>query len=153
LAFKLKTILLKETKNNIVKPVVTNPNKPEQILQTPLPLLVAEDKRQENQSQSSNPGRLSTRLDYLLKNWWFWSLVGLTLITALTRLLTLGNYVDSPDGFLFRDGVERYSVIETRPHWPGYPVYMWVGKLFNVALNDAGLALRLLSTAFRRKGT
>jgi 4-amino-4-deoxy-L-arabinose transferase-like glycosyltransferase len=43
--------------------------------------------------------------------------------------------------------VERYTLAEQRPHWPGYPVYIGVGKLLHGALGDPVAALRVLSLA------
>jgi len=49
------------------------------------------------------------------------------------------------DSLLFVNGVERYSLAETRPHWPGYPVYIWIGKLVALFTGDATRALHLVS--------
>jgi hypothetical protein len=46
---------------------------------------------------------------------------------------------------LFVRGVIRHSIAEMRPHWPGYPVYIWLGKLVTLAVGDPVLALHLLS--------
>jgi hypothetical protein len=52
---------------------------------------------------------------------------------------------DGVDSLLFIQGVIRHSVAEGRPHWPGYPVYIWIGKLFAYAVGDPVLGLHLLS--------
>ena len=69
----------------------------------------------------------------------------LTLASLLGRLATAPDYVQDHDGFYFSRAVERYSVAEMRPHWPGYPVYVWGGKALRLVTGDARRALRLLS--------
>jgi hypothetical protein len=61
------------------------------------------------------------------------------------RLGTLPRAPDIDDSFLFVNGVIRFSVQEMRPHWPGYPVYMWVGKAVAALVGDPVLALHLVS--------
>jgi hypothetical protein len=63
----------------------------------------------------------------------------------VARALTAPDYVQNLDGFLFAAGVERYAMIELRPHFPGYPVYMWLGKLAYAVLGDPRQALRAVS--------
>ena len=73
----------------------------------------------------------------------------LFLATALfvLRLAAGPEHVDSMDGVYFVRGVERYSLAESRPHWPGYPIYVGAAKV----LHGFGLspihALRVLSAA------
>jgi hypothetical protein len=54
---------------------------------------------------------------------------------------------DGVDSLLFIRAVIRHSVAEGRPHWPGYPVYIWLGKLFAWVVGDPILGLHLLSAA------
>jgi hypothetical protein len=63
----------------------------------------------------------------------------------VARALTAPDYVQNFDGFLFIAGVERYSMIELRPHFPGYPVYIWLGKLARSFFGDAERGLRAVS--------
>jgi hypothetical protein len=69
----------------------------------------------------------------------------LSLVGLAARLATAPDYVQDHDGFYFSRAVERYSLAEMRPHWPGYPVYIWSGKLLWLVSGDARQALRLLS--------
>lgn len=76
--------------------------------------------------------------------------LGLLFLTGLTiasRLATLPPGPESYDGSRFVAGVERYALLEQRPHWPGYPVYIGMGKLLHAALGDSIAALRTLSVA------
>lgn len=63
------------------------------------------------------------------------------------RLAISPGHVDSMDGVYFVRGVERYSLAESRPHWPGYPVYIGAGKLLCLAGLSAPTALHVLSAA------
>jgi Protein O-mannosyl-transferase TMEM260-like len=49
--------------------------------------------------------------------------------SCFLRRLTAPAYVESADGYNFVAGLGRYSVPMQQPHWPGYPVYMWTGRL------------------------
>ena len=75
----------------------------------------------------------------------WWPALALVAATLLLRLLTAPTAVDSLDAILFVRGLERYSVMEARPHWPGYPVYMAVGHLIQLLRGDAEASLRLVS--------
>jgi hypothetical protein len=69
----------------------------------------------------------------------------LTATALLLRFLTMPTGVDSLDAVFFVRGLARYSVLEARPHWPGYPVYMAVGRLVALAGADAESSLRMVS--------
>jgi len=75
----------------------------------------------------------------------WWPALALAAAALLLRLLTAPTAVDSLDAILFVRGLERYSVMEARPHWPGYPVYMAVGHVFELIRGDAEASLRLVS--------
>ena len=75
----------------------------------------------------------------------WWPALALAAVALLLRLLTAPTAVDSLDAILFVRGLERYSVMEARPHWPGYPVYMAVGHVFELIRGDAEASLRLVS--------
>ena len=75
----------------------------------------------------------------------WWPALALAAAALLLRLLTAPSAVDSLDAILFVRGLERYSVLEARPHWPGYPVYMAVGHVFELIRGDAEASLRLVS--------
>jgi hypothetical protein len=76
-----------------------------------------------------------------------WTAVVLLVVAAglSLRLPTLPLAPDVEDSFLFVRAVLRYSLAEMRPHWPGYPVYIWVGKLAAAALGDPVLGLHVVS--------
>jgi len=49
------------------------------------------------------------------------------------------------DELLFAGAVRDFNPWASHPHPPGYPLYVGLGKLFNLAANDPFLALRALS--------
>ena len=69
----------------------------------------------------------------------------LTATALLLRVFTTPTGVDSLDALFFVRGLTRYSVLEARPHWPGYPVYMAVGRLVALVAADAEASLRVVS--------
>jgi hypothetical protein len=69
----------------------------------------------------------------------------LTATALLLRFFTMPTGVDSLDAVFFVRGLTRYSVLEARPHWPGYPVYMAVGRLVALVGADAEASLRIVS--------
>jgi len=76
---------------------------------------------------------------------WRAVLCGLVVIGIALRLATLPLAPDVEDSVLFVRAVMRHSIAEMRPHWPGYPVYVWLGKLLTAVTGDPILALHLLS--------
>ncbi len=70
---------------------------------------------------------------------------GLVVTGIAFRLPTMPLTPDVEDSVLFVRGVVRHSIAEMRPHWPGYPVYIWLGKLLTAATGDPILGLHLLS--------
>src|SRR5688572_4536861 len=64
---------------------------------------------------------------------------------ALVRWWTVTDFPDQVDSVLFVRGVERYSVAESRPHFPGYPLYIWGARLARVFVGDPLRALHLAS--------
>lgn len=80
----------------------------------------------------------------VLQKYWLLLLL-LTLVVFVGRLLTVPAFAESRDSLLFVRGIERYATYELRPHWPGYPVYIWFGTLFKLFTSNSVEALHLLS--------
>src|SRR5688572_26823567 len=78
-------------------------------------------------------------------NAWSAGLCGLVVIGIAVRLQTLPPAPDVEDSVLFVRAVIRHSIADMRPHWPGYAVYIWLGKLFTAAVGDPVLGLHLVS--------
>jgi hypothetical protein len=76
------------------------------------------------------------------------ALAGFALV-LLARLLTLPRSLWEMDEVLFARAVERFDPLSHRPHPPGYPVVVGLGKLLNLVFHDpfaSLVALSLIST-------
>ncbi|HET7747322.1 MAG TPA: hypothetical protein VFM29_08470, partial [Vicinamibacteria bacterium] len=69
------------------------------------------------------------------------------LLAALAgaRLATAPDGFSHPDGYSFALAVERYSLAESRPFWPGYPVLILLARVVERWTGDALIALHALS--------
>jgi transmembrane protein TMEM260 (protein O-mannosyltransferase) len=72
-------------------------------------------------------------------------LIAAVAVVLASRWWAQPPHLDSLDALLFVRGVRSYSVAALRPHFPGYPVYIAVGKLLQWAGLPAADALRLVS--------
>ncbi|MFQ2108420.1 hypothetical protein [Aeromonas rivipollensis] len=60
-------------------------------------------------------------------------------------LFTFPVALDSDDALNFAHGVVRFSVLEFSPHFPGYPAFIWLARLINLAVDDPAAAVQLAS--------
>jgi len=77
-------------------------------------------------------------------------LLALLQLAWLCWLLTFPVALDSDDALNFAHGVVRFSVLEFSPHFPGYPAFIWLARLINLAVDDPAAAVQwasLLGTA------
>lgn len=72
----------------------------------------------------------------------------LGLFAIVTRIPNRSQYLNTWDSVLFALGLNRYNVVDARPHPPGYPVYLAMAKLFEPFTADENGALIALSIAF-----
>jgi hypothetical protein len=72
------------------------------------------------------------------------ALAGFALV-LLVRLLTLPRSLWEMDEVLFARAVERFDPLTHRPHPPGYPVVVGLGKLLNLVFHDPFTSLVALS--------
>jgi len=72
------------------------------------------------------------------------ALAGFALV-LLARLLTLPRSLWEMDEVLFVRAVERFDPLTHRPHPPGYPVVVGLGKLLNLLFHDPFTSLVALS--------
>lgn len=74
-------------------------------------------------------------------------LLGFALAVAFvaSRFLLIPDGPWEQDEAIFATGVIDFSIVNHRPHPPGFPGWMLLGKIVNVAVGDALLSLRLLS--------
>ena len=64
---------------------------------------------------------------------------------VLTRALTLPRSLWEMDEVLFARAVERFDPLSHRPHPPGYPLLVGLGKAFNLVFHDPFTSLVALS--------
>ena len=60
-------------------------------------------------------------------------------------LLAFPVALDSDDALNFAHGVMRFSVLEFSPHFPGYPAFIWLARLINLAVDDPAAAVQWAS--------
>ncbi len=60
-------------------------------------------------------------------------------------LLTFPVALDSDDALNFAHGVVRFSVLEFSPHFPGYPAFIWLARLINLAVDEPARAVQWAS--------
>ncbi|MEM0553392.1 MULTISPECIES: hypothetical protein [Aeromonas] len=60
-------------------------------------------------------------------------------------LLAFPVALDSDDALNFAYGVTRFSVLEFSPHFPGYPAFIWLARLINLAVDDPARAVQWAS--------
>lgn len=63
----------------------------------------------------------------------------------LCWLLAFPVALDSDDALNFAHGVTRFSVLEFSPHFPGYPAFIWLARLINLAVDDPARAVQWAS--------
>jgi hypothetical protein len=73
-----------------------------------------------------------------------WLLILLQLVW-LGWLLAFPVALDSDDALNFAHGVVRFSVLEFSPHFPGYPAFIWLARLINLAVDDPARAVQWAS--------
>lgn len=66
-------------------------------------------------------------------------------VVLLVRALTLPRSLWEMDEVLFARAVERFDPLGHRPHPPGYPLVVGLGKLFNLVFHDPFISLVALS--------
>lgn len=72
-------------------------------------------------------------------------LLALLQLAWLGWLLTFPVALDSDDALNFAHGVVRFSVLEFSPHFPGYPAFIWLARLINLAVDDPAHAVQWAS--------
>ncbi|WP_323943746.1 hypothetical protein [Aeromonas caviae] len=72
-------------------------------------------------------------------------MLALLQLAWLGWLLTFPVALDSDDALNFAHGVTRFSVLEFSPHFPGYPAFIWLARLINLAVDDPAHAVQWAS--------
>ncbi|MBL0556323.1 hypothetical protein ACB295_19050 [Aeromonas caviae] len=72
-------------------------------------------------------------------------MLALLQLAWLGWLLTFPVALDSDDALNFAHGVVRFSVLEFSPHFPGYPAFICLARLINLAVDDPARAVQWAS--------
>ncbi len=86
-------------------------------------------------------GRLHGRLRFTNRPY----LLLLLHLAWLGWLLAFPVALDSDDALNFSHGVTRFSVLEFSPHFPGYPAFIWLARLINLAVDEPARAVQWAS--------
>ena len=78
--------------------------------------------------------------------WAVAGLVGAAFIAGATWLFSFPPSLSSDDAVYFANGIERFSVLDFSPHFPGYPGFVWLGRAMRLAVGDPPAALQALTT-------
>ncbi|OCA59264.1 hypothetical protein A9R10_20675 [Aeromonas piscicola] len=73
------------------------------------------------------------------------SRLALLQLVWLGWLLAFPVALDSDDALNFAHGVTRFSVLEFSPHFPGYPAFIWLARLINMAVDEPARAVQWAS--------
>lgn len=78
-----------------------------------------------------------------LYGWWREALGA--IVVLISRLVTVPKTFWEADELLFAAGVQRFDPWSSRPHPPGYPLYIGLGKFFTLFTGDPFPALVAMS--------
>ena len=73
-----------------------------------------------------------------------WTL--LALITLGTRLATRVGYHADPDSLRFLQGLYDFDIVALQPHFPGYPVFIALARLFDLPGWDPSVTFALVGS-------
>lgn len=80
-----------------------------------------------------------------------WRVVGATVVFAAYTLFlisTASPWPDGQDGVNYLLGLKDYDLGAHQPHFPGYPVYIAMGRFFHLLLESPEWSLIILSNLF-----
>lgn len=69
----------------------------------------------------------------------------LAVMVLCSRYQTRAQLPDDYDSLGFVGGITQYSMADLKPHFPGYPVYLFSCKVMNLVLHDSLAAATLIS--------
>jgi len=90
-----------------------------------------------------NPGieKITQKADFRI-------VLGLTIVCAITRFLTIPASLWEWDEVLFARALHRYDIVLHSPHPPGFPVFVFMARLFHSIGAQDCLALGITSSLF-----
>lgn len=81
---------------------------------------------------------LKTKLRESILNGWF--LVGGALVIVATRWFLKSHYLFHWDSVQFTLALQDFNAVQHQPHPPGYIIYVYLGKFFNLFFPDPNVA-------------
>jgi len=69
-----------------------------------------------------------------------------SVVIFLTRWVLWPKYLVDWDAVAFADALREFDVTRNRPHPPGFPIFILLGRAANLAIGDPARALSLVST-------
>lgn len=70
--------------------------------------------------------------------------LALLALCVVSRLATTIYYIEDPDSLRFALSLREFSVPDLQPHFPGYPVFAFLGKLLYTATGSFAASFSLL---------
>ena len=64
--------------------------------------------------------------------------------SILTRSLTSIYYIEDIDSLRFALSLHEYDVLNLQPHFPGYPLFCFIAKLFYLIIGNKGLTFSVI---------
>ena len=65
-------------------------------------------------------------------------------LCIITRLITSINYLEDIDSMRFALSLFDYSIVELRPHFPGYPVFCFISKIIYSIFNSVQITFSIM---------
>ncbi|HAT48247.1 MAG TPA: hypothetical protein DCS71_04890, partial [Flavobacteriales bacterium] len=75
-------------------------------------------------------------------NWW--SVLVVFVVVAATRFATTVYYIEDIDSLRFALSATEFDVINNKPHFPGYPVFVALLQCVHAMFNSVALSFSLL---------
>jgi len=76
------------------------------------------------------------------------SILIIVLASFVIRMLLRSNYLDDWDSVQFILGLNNYSIVAHQPHPPGYPVYIFIGRIVDQFFNCGIESFTFMSSLF-----
>jgi 4-amino-4-deoxy-L-arabinose transferase-like glycosyltransferase len=78
----------------------------------------------------------------------YYPIILIAIVSLMLRLYLRSNYLDDWDSIQFSLALDNYSIASHQPHPPGYPVYIFLGRLVHLVVPDTTASLVYLSILF-----
>jgi len=78
----------------------------------------------------------------------YYPIILIVVISLILRMYLRSNYLDDWDSIQFALALDNYSIALHQPHPPGYPVYVFLGRLVHLVIPNTTDSLVYLSILF-----